>query len=167
MLFKPEMIDAILAGKKTQTRRVMKESETYYCRGVSPLKITEVAYHVATTIGYWQTKWRVGQSYAIQPGRGKGGIYARLAMSGKHEWQTTQPDGNGGAQWKPMRIRVTDIRRERLQDISEADAQAEGVNSIAEYRELWERINGAGSWETNPEVWVLTFELVEGGEAAQ
>lgn len=157
MLFK--QIDEILSGKKTQTRRVVKEGELAdYFDNYPDADI------VAVLDRNGRIKWSMFRDYAIQPGRGKGGIYARMAMSGKYEWQTTQPDGNGGAQWKPMRIRITAIRRERLQAISEADAQAEGVASVAEYRALWERINGAGSWDKAGDVWVLTFELVKGGD---
>jgi hypothetical protein len=73
---------------------------------------------------------------------------------------------------------------ERLQDISEADARAEGIeglnyhgqfwrdyslsdseastnpmleSAIESYRTLWESINGAGSWSANQWVWVVEF----------
>lgn len=64
------------------------------------------------------------------------------------------------------------VRLERLQDISEEDAKAEGVNGMfgqssmsdpayrCAYRLLWEKINGAGSWEKNPWVWVVEFKRV-------
>jgi hypothetical protein len=159
MLFKPEMIDAILAGRKTMTRRVVKDGDVQF--GYL-LDGKEVATCVMTNGRF---KWHVGRSYAIQPGRGKGGIFARLTFSGQYEWQTTQPGGNGGAQWKPMRIRVTAIRCEPLHAITESDAQAEGVESVAAYQALWENINGVGSWGVG-DVWVIEFELVEGGDSA-
>lgn len=75
-------------------------------------------------------------------------------------------------------LEVTGVRVERLQDISEADARAEGVTieeqhttgycageylppSIRAYRDLWESINGAGSWDANPWVWVIEFRRIE------
>jgi hypothetical protein len=75
-------------------------------------------------------------------------------------------------------LEITSVRVERLQDISEADARAEGVTiedwhmrgycageflppSIRAYRELWESINGAGSWDANPWVWVVEFKRVK------
>lgn len=88
-----------------------------------------------------------------------------------------------------LTLEITDVRVERLQDMegqhpSESDAIAEGVNKIHHgdgayyysafrnephpknwcdptdaYRELWESINGAGSWDLNPWVWVLTFAV--------
>lgn len=75
-------------------------------------------------------------------------------------------------------LEVTGIRVERLQDISEADAIAEGLlpdrdgwrgaedlpwfaSPVAAYRSLWESINGAGSWDANPWVWVVEFRRIE------
>lgn len=69
-------------------------------------------------------------------------------------------------------LEITGVRVERLQDISEADAVAEGVidtgsitfslagvqrGPIAEYAVLWEQLNGPGSWDANPWVWVVEF----------
>jgi len=66
----------------------------------------------------------------------------------------------------PSRItlEITGVRVERLKDISTADVIAEGVKILspafpkADYLELWDRINGAGSAEDNPWVWVLEFQ---------
>lgn len=64
-------------------------------------------------------------------------------------------------------LRVTDVRVERLQDISEEDAAAEGwpgpvdaahVSPIAWFRGLWEGMYGVGSWDLNPWVWVISFK---------
>jgi len=71
-------------------------------------------------------------------------------------------------------LEVTGVRVERLQDISEADAMAEGApwaacgspqegSQKAGYARLWESINGPGSWDANPWVWVVEFKRVEGG----
>lgn len=69
---------------------------------------------------------------------------------------------------------ITGIRVERLQEISEADAKAEGVKQVAinlsdntdatpykeYYRQLWDSINGKKHpWESNPWVWVIEFEV--------
>ncbi|GKS91181.1 HNH endonuclease [Acidovorax sp. SUPP2539] len=77
-------------------------------------------------------------------------------------------------------LEITDVRVERLQDISEADAQAEGTKPIPDpcdhvrlscadigcsgpqpyrvgFRSLWQEINGPDSWDTDPWVWVVTF----------
>ena len=63
-------------------------------------------------------------------------------------------------------LEVTAVRVERLQDISEADAMAEGCYTdpacpaYDAYRSLWESINGPGSWDANPYVWVVEFKRV-------
>lgn len=72
-------------------------------------------------------------------------------------------------------LEVTGVRVERLQDISQADAYAEGAMSWAQEQEtpikdlnggddrmafmaLWESIGGTGSWDANPWVWVIEFK---------
>jgi hypothetical protein len=73
-------------------------------------------------------------------------------------------------------LEVTGVRVERLQDISEADAQAEGcalecmtptgddsgsaIYGPGGYRALWESINGLSSWDANPWVWVVEFRRI-------
>lgn len=92
------------------------------------------------------------------------------------------PDGYA-AQWCPsihmprkysrITLEITDVRVERLQEISEVDAAEEGapptlapldsvrlgaVGTAKEgFRQIWESINGAGSWDANPWVWVIEF----------
>lgn len=81
--------------------------------------------------------------------------------------------------WKPsifmprwasrITLEITGVRVERLQDISEADARAEGTHPsqygrglyIDKYRELWDSINAKRApWASNPWVWVLEFKRV-------
>lgn len=92
--------------------------------------------------------------------------------------------------WAARIVRdITAVRVERLQDISESDAMAEGIQKWplgyrvevsgapdhesrsfeipqAAYRWLWNSINGAGSWNANPPVIVIEFAGVQNGEAA-
>lgn len=89
-----------------------------------------------------------------------------------------------GLKWKPSIhmprfacrtvLEITEVRVERVKDISPADALAEGVfcpevgyaqhgerAPVLLYGFLWESIHGAGSWEKNPWVWVIAFKKVE------
>lgn len=115
------------------------------------------------------------------------------------EWNWTDDDGfhTENSYWKPsihmpkaaarLFLKITDVRVERLQDISEADAVAEGCTEygpfgeyrgaprkvssgmkngaydtpVEAYKSIWKSINGAESWVANPWVWVVTFERCE------
>jgi hypothetical protein len=78
--------------------------------------------------------------------------------------------------WKPsihmpraasrITLEITSIRVERLNDITESDVIEEGcpteiLYGRGWYKDLWEQINGVGSWDANPWVWVLEFKRVE------
>jgi len=69
-------------------------------------------------------------------------------------------------------LRVEEVRVERLQDITDADAIAEGaqcagvpaaITNRGAFAKLWVKINGPDSWDVNPWVWVVSFS-VAGGE---
>ncbi len=84
-----------------------------------------------------------------------------------------------------LTLEITDVRVERLQDISDEDAIAEGIERISQvgfmracgwkdygggigffspidsFRSLWESIHGEGAWEINPWVFALTFKKIE------
>lgn len=80
--------------------------------------------------------------------------------------------------WKPsihmprwasrILLEIVSVRTERLQDISEADAKAEGSSELLckgfthkhGFELIWESINGAGRWKTNPWVWVIEFRKI-------
>ena len=60
-------------------------------------------------------------------------------------------------------LSLTNVRRQRLQDIDEADARAEGVGEapdpIAAYHEIWSSLHGRNSWDGNPDVMAFTFQV--------
>lgn len=71
-------------------------------------------------------------------------------------------------------LEITGVRVERLQEISEADAKAEGITvwegdrlqrgdsaGRQDFAALWESINGSGSWDLNPWVWCISFRRVK------
>ena len=115
----------VLAKKKTQTRRLMaaKDSAVY---------AHDNHKEIEAVVSNGRTKWKVGQTYAVQKGRAKPEI---------------------------ARIRVTRIRSEPVSEISTADAKAEGWDTKQEFFDSWQEINGKNS--LNSQVWVLNFELAE------
>lgn len=105
---------------------------------------------------------------------------------GYHYWADGQPDFGNWSKPKPsihmprrasrIMLEITDIRIERLNAISEKDSISEGVDGEKEaadigctwhekpkraYRRLWESINGKGSWDLNPWVWMIEFRKVQ------
>lgn len=66
-------------------------------------------------------------------------------------------------------LEITDVRVERLQEISGADALSEGVQprlaARMEFASLWRAINGPDAWSADPWVWVLTFRRLEATSA--
>ncbi|RLF26479.1 MAG: hypothetical protein DRN14_06780, partial [Thermoplasmata archaeon] len=56
-------------------------------------------------------------------------------------------------------IQVTDIRKEKLGDITEEDAKREGCSSVAEFRKVWEEIHG--KWDPEQEIYVIEFRLLD------
>lgn len=157
MQFTPENCQLILDGKKTMTRRVVKPGETFYLHetfedgGIVRVVIPNKACWLGNSDKEYRSKWEYHHTYAICPGRGKKAV---------------------------GRIRITAIRREKLQDISEEDSCAEGAgrphcfddNLYMTYlsfrdgfRQIWDGLYGndpVKGWEANPDVWVISFELV-------
>ncbi|EAO4078933.1 hypothetical protein NCW85_004496 [Salmonella enterica] len=91
-------------------------------------------------------------------------------------------DDNLHCGWRPsihmprwasrITLEITGVRVERLNSITESDAEAEGVTDtgfgdllVDGYRYLWKSIYGEESWAANPWVWVIEFKRVEGGAA--
>lgn len=65
-------------------------------------------------------------------------------------------------------LEIVSVRVERLQDITDGDAMAEGVDASQYgkshrygFSRLWDKINGPDAWEANPWVWVVEFRVVE------
>lgn len=193
ILFSAPMVRALLYGSKTQTRRVVKpqhlkffdQSATDmlgawskrpmpYGKPGDRLWVRETWAHDAESL----EQCRASLEDAM--GGGRYGPYYRATESA--------PDT---LYWKPsihmprwasrITLEITGVRVERLQNISKADAIAEGLTSNSglyaspgqmwqidprkAYSNLWESINGPGSWDANPWVWVIEFKVLKGGGA--
>lgn len=185
MIFTPDHIEDILAGRKTMTRRVCKPGEW---------RAAPAPDGVAMLSG--RIKWEVGKTYAVQPGRGKPGAWidagGKLLLNprGVYERRYERPADTQAMldmHWQPLRIRITEIHQERLQDISEKDAVAEGCRATwgpidfkgdlpagvewsigvvesgrDKYLALWDSINTRPGtrWADNPSVWCLSFKVL-------
>ncbi|MBW2958933.1 hypothetical protein JGZ96_015690 [Hafnia paralvei] len=109
--------------------------------------------------------------------------HAIYAADGDFTWGDDDGYEDERSYWKPsihmpraasrILLEITDVRVERLNDISEEDAKAEGVSPPARtitppeavYRvvfgELWRSIYGDENWEKNPWVWCISFRRLE------
>lgn len=178
ILFKGEMVRAIREGRKTQTRRIFKGLIPPGCPGKHSCRVEAgfAKFHLNGKLAMHSGEW-TRNPYG-QPGdRLWVKETFRLSVPA-HEGQTGYPiyradfESPPAGLWKPsifmprwasrITLEIVRIRVERLQDISAADAQAEGIKKVStarlSYCALWESINGKGSWAKNPWVWVIEFK---------
>jgi hypothetical protein len=181
------MVRAIIAGTKTQTRRVVKPQPHVERRFIEDgLAITKgdttTSIHtplVASLCPYGQPSDRLWVREAWGLAFGSPVIPHPDAVIYRADEGNADWDGR----WRPsihmprwasrITLEIVSVRVERLQDISEADAKAEGTPKPIQisdddprtYRDafgdLWELINGDGSWDANPWVWVVEFKRVQ------
>jgi hypothetical protein len=187
ILFSGPMVRALLAGNKAQTRRAIKLPEW----------ATEIVYDAFHGWRFNSADHFESLKLRISP---DDRLYVResltiksndqcvrwlgYAADGKDVWPLTQwrrernsvPSIHMPRWASRLTLTVTDVRVERLQDISEADAQAEGAEAagyidesdigcrsyVLGYAQLWNSINGLGSWEANPWVAAYTFTVQHG-----
>lgn len=110
MLFQHSLIETITSGRKTQTRRPFRPTDQ---------QAGDTVRRQTKTAGNYRVHYVIGQSYAVQPGRGKPGIII---------------DG------KPLRIELKNICLEDVRTISEPDAIAEGFAGRLEFWQIWANI---------------------------
>jgi len=212
ILFKTEMVRAILSGQKTMTRRVMKPQPELnqfnhweykgIVKSVSPElwgnigplgnpdcpygKVGDLLYVKETYVNHNRSKF-LYNSLTYQSGT----IFKKYKADGKLNYENDEL-----IKWKPslfmkkeyarIWLEITDIRIEKLNDISESDAVSEGVqpnhggfelygqkivdmknycdNAKDSFKSLWTSIYDKDedkSWEANPYVWVIEFKKIE------
>lgn len=175
-------VRAILEGRKTQMRRIIKPQP----EGPLICRILD---------GTWGYEWN-GDDWRCPYGKPGDRRWVREAHaigadSNTPPWyRLDHPEARSSGprvdvKWRPsihmprwasrITLEITRVRVERLQSISEGDAIAEGCPLINPdpfipghggssasgwYSQLWESIHGAGSWDLNPWVWAIDFRKV-------
>lgn len=208
ILFQGDMVRALLADTKTQTRRALR---------VQPPPETKsfcTYHHPDPRVHHWAFDGASLLDFAVPCPYGQVGDWLYVRETWQHEnhpdgpyqdgcqvyYRTdylNDPHGADGEKspegryrtWRPaihmprtasrITLEIVSVRIERLQEISEADAKAEGSPDYEEgvdeppgedhyewsyrasYRRLWESINGPGSWDANPFVWVISFRRIK------
>lgn len=181
ILFSGEMVRAILEGRKTQTRRIVKFPNDFTGNIYNnyPFGIKYSSNDFEGCVKRLNSKWEIDDTLWVR----ETCQYSDSSVNFNPGWvyRATDPDWETmeGWKWKPsifmpkracrIFLKITDIRVERLQDINTDALKAEGINYTMDYgpilfenfKELWQRINGQENWKTNPFVWVIKFERCE------
>lgn len=192
IIFNDEMVRAILDGRKTQTRRIMKAQPR------NAIAVDDCGFGEFVPVYEEDGRphgIRGPETMACEYGKPGHRLWVRetfvLTQHNKPVYCADCRDADGyfwseaaadrsAVKWKSARhmprwasritLEITGVRVERLNDLSEEDAIAEGVerpqegtpicNASLWFRVLWESIFGQGSWGANPWVWVIEFRRV-------
>jgi hypothetical protein len=199
ILFSAEMVQALLDGRKTQTRRKVKltadghaQAPSKYLRWypTDPGALQACRYGQPGDLLWvretWGAVWPADEPVPLRQCE----IEYRADLppgctDNPGEWPADEGNGPEVPKWRPsihmprwasrITLEVKGVRVERLQDISEDDARAEGVKPLdyaahhvaagcgarIAFEQIWNSINGPGAWEANPWVWVVSFERVK------
>jgi len=206
ILFSSPMINALLDGRKTQTRRIVKPPRQW------PENSHPDPFAMPPAVWWWNGKHhRVGVRQECPYGSVGDLIWVREAFAplivndwpnpvgpviyraeGTHEEYPGRwiPSIHMARRFSRLTLRITDVRVQRLQEISEADAQAEGLEAIdfpygrfwrnyllsdseaqcspmletprESFLSLWDSINARRGygWDVNPWIWALSFDVI-------
>ena len=200
ILYSGPMVRPVLAGTKTQTRRpayVLTKTfnRARFDRRFPPTYGNGCWPDVPVGHGWTLSQWydvKVGdrlwvrETWAPEQYDAKAMTFAEVEASVRKPAYAADFPGKPALKWRPsihmprwasrITLEVTAVRVERLQDISEADALAEGIVAThggyglpdgshfhasdprVSYWSLWDAINGAGSVERNPWVFAISFK---------
>lgn len=206
ILFSGAMVRALLDGTKTQTRRLVKprdaealdaaffyaDRESFAQLNGDPSRFLGIRcpYGAPGDRLWVRETWGLRAHFDFTDWhrdsvRGVTSLPPNLALDYRADWNEEHEPNF----WRPsihmprwasrLTLEVTGVRVERLCDISEDDALAEGIRQLSSgsygaggelasfsmtaldaFRSLWESINGADSWADNPWVWVVSFKRV-------
>ncbi len=176
ILFSGSMVRAILEGHKTHTRRVVKPrlipivEECFrvngkWCNHTFDYDLVELCPYGVPGDRLW-----VKETFSA---------HGAFGADGRKVYRSDIADAKEphGLNWKPsifmprrasrITLSVMAVRAERLNEITRGYCMAEGcpfpnmageTDPVGWYSDLWESINGPGSWKLNPWVWVVEFK---------
>jgi len=179
ILFSAPMVNAILGWHKTQTRRVVKPQPDCEAFGGKPywyiggLRLDQQATNrlkcpygeIGDRLWVRETYWADKRTREIISY-----VASEPDIYDDNHTVKKMPSIFMRRKYSRINLLITDIRIERLQDITDDGALAEGVDRTntsikgyarARFEKLWKSINGADSWDKNPYVWVIEFERVD------
>lgn len=164
ILFSAPMVRAILEGRKTQTRRVVKpQSKIVVHPNGQPLTDAGWLPELDNPYGQPGDRLWVRETFAPTPGavqnKHNGIIYRADATEEKWTWKPSifMP------RWASrLTLEIVGVCVEHLHDISDANKLAEGATVDVPFGTVWKRINTKPGirWEDNPWVWVIEFTVL-------
>jgi hypothetical protein len=206
ILFSTPMVQAILEGRKTMTRRTVKlpknwipEDDLWDWVALQDFHPEIFKYKVGDVLWVRETfysgyvldendnvpdnapleYWYFADTRDSRPGDMSDEKCMFLFGNDKKIWPSWKPSIFMPKAACRIFLEITDVKVERLQDISEEDAINEGVellpnnrykyylseyfdciNAVHSFQTLWKSINGAESWEANPFVWAIEFKQI-------
>nr|ELR5038797.1 hypothetical protein [Providencia stuartii] len=192
IIFNTEMVRAILDGRKTQTRRIVKHQR----HPSQEIKLCDDGFFHWSMIGAEKPLSPINYEY----GRVGDRLWVRetfqvglctkssFAYKATHKPSDLDEGWDEVIKWRPstqmprwasrITLEITDVRVERLQDISKQDAVSEGappghhsIDVISKrfgfpdfsrswFAQIWMDIYGEDNWAANPWVWVIEFKRV-------
>ena len=187
ILFSAPMVRAILDGRKTQTRRIVKGvdgNSWIRIKGGYGTHVVDEKALAACPYGVPGDRLWVRETFQVDTSNGDEDLLENTyyRADGVCCDQIPECPCADGTKWRPsihmprwasrITLEVTDVRVERLHDISEEDARAEGVDrssddddpwgpnsARAAFMLLWESIHGPGSWRMDADLWVWVIEF--------
>ena len=186
ILFNAEMVNAILSGRKTQTRRIISEKTLHLfdvaaiageCHPLGLCDQRSQSYYLEfCPLGNPGDQLWVREAFAT-------GLCTKstLAYRATHKTEDLEEGWGETIKWTPsihmprwasrINLLITGVRVERLQAITLGDICKEIGCGLYDFRpatygfqvweELWKSIYGEENWEANPWVWVINFERME------
>lgn len=206
IIFNSEMVRAILDGRKTQTRRIVKNvmpdngmwlKKPTKTRSGTTTHVLDAPKYNLCPLGKTGDHLWVRETW--MPDAPRDGTWGDVEFYGCKDSQLSMMperfrkseycihraswDGDELVGWTPsihmprwasrITLEITDVRVERLNDISNDDAKSEGcwygrgggvpdkaITPSDQFPTLWEEIYGDGSWSSNPWVWVIEFKRI-------
>lgn len=167
---KYKLTKAVLEGRKTQTRRIIKIDSNIGIAGFIRQNDGSAVCGQLSNEGVWkfggpESTYKIGEEIAIAQRYSE--CFRAVCLENSKGWNNKM---FVIAELMPHRIKITDIRVERLQDISEGDCLKEGIDLLSEefiyygareaFATLIDNVSGKGTWDSNPYVFVYEFRLI-------